>query len=97
MYSNNNNNGKEEDMIENLKTKKQKQGVTRKKEEKGKIREKNVKKYRERKEKRKRELVLQACTNRLFPSLSKILPSTKKQRKGFLQALTIQVHFPQSD
>ena len=35
----------------------------------------------ERKEKKNRELVQQACTNRLFPSLPlKILPSAKSKR-----------------
>ena len=42
MYSDNND-GEEEDRIENLKARKYKQGVTRKKEEKGKIREKTKK------------------------------------------------------
>ena len=37
------------------------------------------------KEKRKRELVPQACTNRLFPSLPLKNPALcQKQRKGFL-------------
>ena len=79
MYSNNND-SEEEDRTENLKTKKQKQGVTRKKEEKGKIREKTEKQRKKRKEE-KRELVLQACTNRLFPSLPlKILPLPKAKK-----------------
>ena len=50
MYSNKNNNGEEEDRIENLKTKKWKQGVTRKREEKGKIREKMENRERKKKE-----------------------------------------------
>ena len=52
MYSNNKD-GEEEDQIKNLKTKKWKQGVTRKKEEKGKIREKNGKTEKEKKRKEK--------------------------------------------
>ena len=52
MYSNKNNNGEEEDRIENLKTKKWKQGVTRKKEEKGKIRGKNRKQRKKEKKKK---------------------------------------------
>ena len=53
---------------------------------------KNGNKERKRKN---RELVRQACTNRLFPSLPlKILPSAKS-KKGFLQAPTIQIRFLQ--
>ena len=51
MYSNDNNDGEEEDMIEKLKTKKQKQGVTRKKEDKRKIKEKTEQQRKKRKEK----------------------------------------------
>ena len=64
---------------------KQKRGVTRNKEEKGKIKGK-TETNRERKEKRKgknKELVRQACTNRLFSSLPfKILPSAKSKERG---------------
>ena len=49
MYRNNND-GEEDDRIENLKARKYKQGVTRKKEEKAKIREKT-----ENRERKKRE------------------------------------------
>ena len=52
MYSDKND-GEEEDRIENLKTKKWKQGVTRKREEKGKIREKTEKQRKKRKEKKR--------------------------------------------
>ena len=52
MYRNNND-GEEEDRIENLKARKYKQGVTRKKEEKGKIREKTEKQRKKRKEKKR--------------------------------------------
>ena len=94
MYMKNDNGGEEEDRIENLKTKKQKQGVTRKKEEKGKIREKTEKQRKKRKEK---ERVSSAGLHQQVISLSpsqKSCPLPKKQRKGFLQALTIQVRFP---
>ena len=81
MYSNNNNNGEEEDMIENLKTNKQKLGVTRKKEEKGKIREKTKKQRKKRKEKKKAS---SAGMHQQFISLftsqkSCPLPKTKKR------------------
>ena len=57
----------------------------RKKEEKGKIREKTKNRERKKKgkEKKQRELVLQAYTNRLFPFLPlKILPSAKSKERG---------------
>ena len=81
MYSNNKD-GEEEDRIKNLKTNKQKQGVTRKKEEKGKIREKNGKTEKEKKRKRESQFRRYAPIGYFPLSLSKILPSAKGKESG---------------
>ena len=88
MYSNNND-SKKEDRIENLKNqeietrsnKKERRKMKDKRKKNGKQRKKEKK---ERKKKKQRELVPQACTNRLFPSLPlKILPSAESKERGF--------------
>ena len=85
MYSNNND-GKEKDRIENFKNKEIGTRSNKKERRKRKDKRKNGKqrkKEKKPKEKKQRELVPQACTNRLFPSLPlKILPSTKSKEKG---------------
>ena len=79
MYSNNND-GEENDRIENLKTKKQKQGVTRKKEERGKVREKTENKERKEKRRERESQFRKYAPIGYFPlSLSKILPSAKSK------------------
>ena len=87
MYSNNND-SKKEDRIENLKNqeietrsnKKERRKMKDKRKKNGKQRKKGKKKG---KKKKQRELVPQACTNRLFPSLPlKILPSAKSEKRG---------------
>ena len=81
MYSDNNNDGEEEDRIENLKTKKQKQWVTREKEEKGKIREKTEKQRKKIKE-RESQFRRHAPIGYFPLSLLKNLALYQKTKKG---------------
>ena len=84
MYSNNND-GKEEDRIENLKNQEIGTRSNKKERRKRKDKRKNgkLRKKKKGKEKKQGGLVPQVCTNRLFPSFPlKILPSAKSKERG---------------